>query len=111
MMKRMLGRWGALEGFDKVGLVLLGWELSTLGATLVVLPLAREGQASVGLCILLAANLVGLGTAVVAWLLTHVGAPPATAALPQETVRNYIEREVSTFRARQADAREKRLSA
>jgi predicted membrane metal-binding protein len=102
-MKWRLRRWWhALGAFDRVGTALLTWELATLAMSVVLLPLACQGRGPFSMYLLLAANLIGLGTAVAAWLLTLVMVPTRGQEVRQETLRDFIEREVKAFRARHA---------
>ena len=98
--------WAALAGFDKVGTALLTWELATLTASVALLPLARHGRGPVLMYVLLAANLIGLGTAVIAWLVTLALVRSAGQEVRQETLQSFVEREVQGFRARRARGRQ-----
>ena len=89
--------WGALGGFDKVGAALLTWELATLTLSVVLLPMARQGLGPISMYLLLAANLIGLGTAVVAWLVTLVLVPSSAQEVRQETLQGFVQREVQSF--------------
>jgi hypothetical protein len=94
MLQKLLHRWRALAGFDKVGVTLAGWEFLSLTAGLAVLPYLRAGALSSRALVWLGANGIGLGTALVAWILTHLLLSGRGARKPGETVREFVEREL-----------------
>jgi hypothetical protein len=98
MRRKLRFWWKGLEGFDRVGTMIAGWELVSILAGLLVLPLSERGLAPRSVLVLLVANLVGLATALSAWLITYAIASRRQCRARGESVGQFVERQVRTFR-------------
>ncbi len=82
--------WDEMEVFDRLGAGLVGWEFLSLGVGIVALPLAETGMVGGPVLLALAANSVGMGTAVVAWVLTHLLVGGRQSPRTSQTVRDWL---------------------
>lgn len=76
----------------------------SLLAALVVLSMAERGLAPRGLLVCMIANLVGLRTALSAWLITYVLVAPRRE-VRRETIGEFVTRQVGAFRQHWAQVR------
>ncbi|MHC4788644.1 MAG: hypothetical protein ACYS8K_05490, partial [Planctomycetota bacterium] len=94
--------------FDRVGVGLISWEFLSAVVILFVVPFAERGEAASAFRLLIA-NLVGLGTALIAWLITLALTPKRRRTARSEDLHDFVKRQVETSRAQRFRAESKRM--
>jgi hypothetical protein len=92
-----------MEAFDRLGAGLVGWEFASLAVGIVLLPLADSGRVAGSLLLLLAANAVAMGTAVVAWVLTHLLAKGRNSRAAPQTAQERLSQRLRPRRGRHSE--------
>ncbi|MHC5034033.1 MAG: hypothetical protein ACYTFZ_03250 [Planctomycetota bacterium] len=108
VVHRLREWWQQTDDFDRVGTMLAGWEFISAVAILLLLPLMQQGRSPV-LFRLIAADLVGLGTALVAWLATLLLAPRRGPNVRIESLQDFVRRRIESFQARGPATKTKKL--
>jgi hypothetical protein len=108
VLHRLRERWRDTDDFDRIGMLLAGWEFVSAAAILLLVPLMRQGRSPV-LFRLIVADLAGLVTALVAWLATLALAPRRGPNVRLESLQDFVRRRIESFRARRLATRTRKL--